>query len=78
MRISFSIVWGATCSYNIEKEKLTNKIKDPMEAFLADIMLDMTKEESEEFVNKMSKMSDAEIEAYILSLMKEKDKNNKK
>jgi hypothetical protein len=26
----------------------------------------------------MSKMSDAEVESFILSLMKEKDKNNKK
>ena len=63
---------------DVYKEKLTNKIKDPMEAFLADIMLDMTKEESEEFINKMRKMSDAEVETFILSLMKEKDKNNKK
>ena len=45
---------------------------------MADIILDMTKEESEEFINKMRKMSDAEVQAYILSLMKEKDKNNKK
>jgi hypothetical protein len=63
---------------DIYKNKLTNRIKDPMEAFMADIILDMTKEESEEFINKMSKMSDAEVESFILSLMKEKDKNNKK
>jgi hypothetical protein len=63
---------------DIYKEKLTNRFKDPMEAFMADIILDMTKEESEEFINKMSKMSDAEVESFILSLMKEKDKNNKK
>ena len=45
---------------------------------MADKMLEMTKEESEEFVNKLSKMSDAEVEAYFLSLMKEQEKNNKK
>lgn len=63
---------------DVYKDKLTNRIKDPMEAFMADIILDMTKEESEEFINKMSKMSDAEVETFILSLMKEKEKNNKK
>ncbi|MBR4999349.1 MAG: hypothetical protein IKY11_00270 [Rikenellaceae bacterium] len=63
---------------DVYKEKLTNKIKDPMEALMADKMLEMTKEESEEFINKMRKMSDAEVEAYFLSLMKEQEKNNKK